>query len=79
MSAPWIAPPAPDARPAPDAHERAGLAHVAIGLGSAAAVDALAARLEPKGLLAAHPRRTGDGFYEAIVRDPDGNLVEITA
>ena len=24
------------------------------------------------------PRRTGDGYYESIVRDPDGNLVELT-
>jgi lactoylglutathione lyase len=25
------------------------------------------------------PRRTGDGYYECVVRDPDGNRVEITA
>ena len=24
------------------------------------------------------PRTTGDGYYESVVRDPDGNLVEIT-
>ena len=24
------------------------------------------------------PRLTGDGYYEAVVTDPDGNLVEIT-
>ena len=25
------------------------------------------------------PRRTGDGYYECVVRDPEGNRVEITA
>lgn len=59
--------------------ERAGWAHVAIALGSEVAVDALAARMEPLGLLASPPRWTGDGFYEAVIRDPEGNLVEITA
>ena len=25
------------------------------------------------------PRRTGDGYYESVVQDPDGNRVEIAA
>jgi lactoylglutathione lyase len=25
------------------------------------------------------PRRTGDGYYESVVVDPDGNRIEITA
>jgi hypothetical protein len=25
------------------------------------------------------PRRTGDGYYECVVRDPEGNRVEIAA
>jgi lactoylglutathione lyase len=25
------------------------------------------------------PRSTGDGYYESVVLDPDGNRVEITA
>ena len=24
------------------------------------------------------PRTTGDGYYEAVVADPDGNRVELT-
>jgi lactoylglutathione lyase len=24
------------------------------------------------------PRRTGDGYYECVILDPDGNRVEIT-
>lgn len=59
--------------------ERPGWAHVAIALESPAAVDALAARMQADGLLVALPRHTGDGFYEAVVRDSEGNLVEITA
>jgi lactoylglutathione lyase len=25
------------------------------------------------------PRRTGDGYYESVVLDPEGNRIEITA
>jgi lactoylglutathione lyase len=25
------------------------------------------------------PRRTGDGYYESVVLDPDGNRIEIAA
>jgi hypothetical protein len=25
------------------------------------------------------PRLTGDGYYEAIILDPDGNSIELTA
>lgn len=24
------------------------------------------------------PRRTGDGYFESVISDPNGNLVEIT-
>jgi lactoylglutathione lyase len=64
---------------AAQAAERPGWAHVAVALGSEAAVDALAGRMEPLGLLASPPRWTGDGFYEAVIRDPEGNLVEVTS
>ncbi|MFT3849722.1 MAG: VOC family protein [Propionivibrio sp.] len=67
------------AQGATEAAERPGWAHVAIALGSQAAVDAMAARMAPLGLLASPPRWTGDGFYEAVIRDPEGNPVEVTA
>ena len=58
----------------------AGYAHVAISVGSAESVDALTARLEADGYRVVDgPRRTGDGYYESSVLDPDGNRIEITA
>ncbi|QXT62871.1 VOC family protein [Tessaracoccus palaemonis] len=57
-----------------------GFNHVAFSVGSAADVDALTARLGRDGYPAlSGPRTTGDGYYESVVPDPDGNLVEITA
>jgi lactoylglutathione lyase len=57
-----------------------GLAHVAIALDGEAAVDALATALRAAGVsIDDGPRRTGDGYYECVVRDPEGNRVEVTA
>jgi catechol-2,3-dioxygenase len=59
--------------------ERAGYAHLAVSVGSPAAVDALTARLRADGYpVLSGPRTTGDGYYESVVADPDGNRVEIT-
>ncbi|MDD4003875.1 MAG: VOC family protein [Elusimicrobiaceae bacterium] len=58
----------------------AGYAHVAIAAGDERAVDLLSARLKSDGyVICDGPRRTGDGYYECCVLDPDGNRVEITA
>ena len=60
--------------------ERMGLTHLAISLGSEAAVDELTARLRAEGIAVLDgPRRTGDGYYESVVLDPEGNRIEITA
>lgn len=57
-----------------------GLAHVAIALGSEAEVDALTDRLRKLGTAVVDgPRRTGDGYYESVILDPEGNRVELTA
>jgi lactoylglutathione lyase len=71
MQGPWIA--TPDTMP-----ERAGYAHIALSLGSREAVDQMIEIAISKGILVAPARMTGDGFYEAVLRDPDGNLIEIT-
>ncbi|MGC1520821.1 MAG: VOC family protein [Steroidobacteraceae bacterium] len=58
--------------------ERLGLAHLAISVGSERAVDELTTRLRSDGVTVADgPRRTGDGYYESVVIDPDGNRIEI--
>lgn len=56
-----------------------GYSHLAFAVGSEAGVDELTARLVAGGYPAiSGPRRTGDGYYESCVPDPDGNRVEIT-
>ena len=60
--------------------EPLGLAHLAISLGSESAVDALTAQLKASGVpVLDGPRRTGDGYYESVVLDPEGNRLELTA
>ncbi len=60
--------------------QRLGLTHLAIALGSEMQVDALTERLRQDGYpIIDDPRRTGDGYYESVTLDPDGNRVEITA
>ena len=60
--------------------QRMGLTHFAIALGSESLVDDLTARLRRDGHpVLDGPRRTGDGYYESVVLDPDGNRIEIVA
>jgi lactoylglutathione lyase len=60
--------------------QRMGLTHFAIAVGSDSAVDALTERLRGDGYpILDGPRRTGDGYYESVTLDPDGNRIEITA
>lgn len=56
-----------------------GWVHLAISVGGAENVDRLAKRADAQGILVPPPRTTGDGYYEAVLKDPDGNLIEIVA
>jgi lactoylglutathione lyase len=62
----------------PDTHF-AGYSHIAFSVGSEEQVDAVTARFRESGYrIVDGPRRTGDGYYESVVLDPDGNRIEIT-
>jgi Lactoylglutathione lyase and related lyases len=56
-----------------------GLCHLAISLGSKKSVDEMTEKLKNAGVpVLGEPRATGDGFYESVIADPDGNLLELT-
>lgn len=56
-----------------------GIIHIAFSTGSEDAVDSLTEKLKKDGyIVAGEPRRTGDGYYESVVFDPEGNRIEIT-
>ncbi|MDR1002177.1 MAG: VOC family protein [Oscillospiraceae bacterium] len=56
-----------------------GYAHIAFSVGSAREVDRITAYMKEHGVFVeSQPRYTGDGYYESVVSDPDGNQVEIT-
>jgi lactoylglutathione lyase len=60
--------------------QRMGLTHFAISLGSERQVDELTRRLKDDGYpILDGPRWTGDGYYESVALDPDGNRIELTS
>ena len=62
------------------AAERPGYAHLALSLGSRDGVVATTDRLRAAGVpVVDGPRVTGDGYFESVVLDPDGNRIELTA
>lgn len=56
-----------------------GYAHIAFSVGSEDKVNALTRWLAQDGFeILDGPRRTGDGYYESVVLDPENNRIEIT-
>lgn len=57
-----------------------GFIHFAIKVGSKTEVNRITELLRKDGFkVLSEPRTTGDGYYESVVLDPDGNRVEIVA
>ncbi len=72
----------PDIRPLQDKAEKEyrGIIHFAVSVGSESKVDTLTEQLRADGFaIIGEPRRTGDGYYESVVLDPEDNRIEITA
>lgn len=56
-----------------------GYTHLAIGVGTKEDVDNITFRMESDGyVIISKPRYTGDGYYESVLLDPDGNQLELT-
>jgi len=56
-----------------------GYTHLAFSVGSEDKVNALTAKLAQDGFeVLDGPRKTGDGYYESVVLDPENNRIEIT-
>ena len=59
--------------------EVTGYAHFAFSVGSKEKVDELTKSLKAAGYPVLNgPRTTGDGYYESVISDPEGNQIEIT-
>jgi len=57
-----------------------GLAHFTISVGGKDRVNTLTERLRKDNYtILGEPRTTGDGYYESVVLDPEGNILEISA
>jgi lactoylglutathione lyase len=76
MSKPTVLP----GNASPAALERGGYAHLAMALGSRECVVEKTAHLVAAGYAVLDgPRVTGDGYFESVILDPDGNRIELTA
>ena len=59
--------------------EQLGFIHLAISVGSKEKVDQLTTLIKENGyIIKGSPRTTGDGYYESVILDPEGNRIEIT-
>ena len=61
------------------AEERPGITHIAFALGSEEAVLSFTERLRLDGFrIVGEPRTTGDGYFESVILDVEGNRIELT-
>lgn len=59
--------------------QKFGLTHFAISVGSKESVDDMTDLIRKNGYkIVGEPRVTGDGYYESVIEDPEGNLIELT-
>lgn len=59
--------------------EYLGIIHFAVSVGTKEKVDMLTDVLRQDGYpIVGEPRTTGDGYYESVILDPEGNRIEIT-
>lgn len=66
-----------DVQDVPIEENRLGLTHLAFSFESREAVLALTEQLRSEGYsIAGEPRTSGDGYFESVILDPDGNRVE---
>ena len=62
-----------------DSAQHLGIIHFAVSVGSEAKVVELTEKLRKAGYkILGETRWTGDGYYESVVADPEGNIIEIT-
>lgn len=60
-------------------HQFSGLIHFAVSVGSEEQVNRMTEKFQFDGYeIVDGPRWTGDGYYESVVLDPEGNRIEIT-
>ena len=70
----------PGMRPRASGEHALGYTHLAFKVGSVEKVDQLTRELHENGCpLLNGPRMTGDGYYESVLTDPEGNLIELVA
>jgi lactoylglutathione lyase len=69
----------PDVKKESSALRQIGYAHLAFSLGSAEEVDRVTAFMKTEGFqIIDGPRKTGDGYYESAMLDPENNIIELT-
>ena len=70
----------PEINPRTAGEPTLGYSHISFKLGSQEKVDQLTTRLQEVGCpLLNGPRVTGDGYYESVLTDPEGNQIELVA